>query len=327
MTVLLTGGSGFLGSHVAELLAREAVECRALVRATSDTRFLATLPNVTLVQGDLGDPESLRPALRGVGAVIHAAGLVKARRAVDFHRTNVVGTENLIRAIATEAPHLRRFVMVSSLAAAGPSRDGTPISSGSIAPVTHYGRSKAAAEVVAKGASDWLPVTILRPSAIYGPRDREILAFFRAVKWRVLPLTSPLDARLSMVYAADCASACIAALDADVDSGSIWYVEDGDTKTFVELISCIETVLGRRVRLRAPIPGPILWGAALASEVFGAIARRPVMLTRDKLNELRASHWVCSAAATRSAMGWRPSVDFAEGAARTADWYRDAGWL
>ncbi len=326
MTVLLTGGSGFLGSHIAERLANEGTACRALVRERSDTRFLETLPNVTLVRGSLSDPESLREALQGVDAVIHAAGLVKARRPADFHRTNALGTETLIQAVA-EVPNIRRFVLVSSLAAAGPSADGAPVSPDAVAPVTHYGQSKAAAEAIAKKASTRVPITILRPPAIYGPRDREILAFFSAVKWGVVPLTSPLDARLSMVYGGDCASACVAALDADVESGSIWYVEDGETNTFEQLMSYIETALGRSVWLRAPIPGPILWGAALATEIFGAVARRPVMLTRDKINELRASHWVCDAAPTRSALGWEPSVTFAHGAARTAEWYRTAGWL
>lgn len=327
MTVLITGGSGFLGSYVAERLASQGVDCRALVRGTSDTRFLTSLPNVTLVRGDLADVETLRPALRGVDGVIHVAGLVKARRSVDFHRTNVVGTDNLMRAVASETPNVRRVVVVSSLAAAGPSVDGVPVSRGSVAPVTRYGRSKAAAETVAREASNRLPITILRPAAIYGPRDREILAFFRAVKWGILPLTSSLDARLSMVYGADCASACVAALGADVESGSIWYVEDGETRTFAELITSIETAMERRAWLRVPIPSPILWWAAMVTEVFGAVARRPVMFNRDKLNELGASHWVCSAVQTRTAIGWEPCVTFAQGAIQTAAWYHEAGWL
>jgi nucleoside-diphosphate-sugar epimerase len=327
MTVLLTGGSGFLGSHVAERLSQAGVPCRALVREKSDTRFLATLPNVTLVVGSLDNPDSLRSAVRGVDSVIHSAGLVKARRRDDFHRTNVVGTENLIRAVLSECPNLQRFVMVSSLAAAGPSSDGSPVAQDSVAPVTHYGRSKAEAEAVVKRASEVLPVTILRPSAIYGPRDREILAFFQAVKWGIVPLTSRLDARLSMVHGADCASACFAALTADVESGSAWYVEDGASDTFATLISQIEVAVGRRVRLKVPIPGPILWGAASASEMFGFVSGRPVMLTRDKLNELRASHWVCDASTTRAALGWEPRLTFAEGAGLTAEWYRRVGWL
>ncbi len=327
MTVFLTGGTGFLGSHVAELLAMKGLPCRALARPTADTRFLSTLPNVTLVPGDLSDLGSLREALRGATSVIHVAGLVKARRPEDFHLANVVGTENLLQAISAETPDLSRFVFVSSLAAAGPSADGAPVSPSSVAPVTHYGHSKAAAEAVAKRAAENLPVTILRPSAIYGPRDREILAFFQAVRWGFLPITSPRGARLSMVYGPDCAAACVASLEAEVESGSTWYVEDGETSTFSKLTSHIEAAVGKKAWVKAPIPGPVLWGAALATEVFGAIANRPVMLTRDKLNELRASHWVCDAAPTRVALGWEPQVPFAMGAALTADWYREAGWL
>ena len=145
MRVLLTGASGFLGSHVAEQLDQQGADVRALVRPTSDTRFLEALEHVTLVRGAVGDESSLLSATEGVDGIIHAAGLVKARTPADFHRANALGTANLLDAAMHNAPHLERFVLVSSLAAMGPSLDGRPLSVGaSPNPVTHYGRSKLA---------------------------------------------------------------------------------------------------------------------------------------------------------------------------------------
>jgi nucleoside-diphosphate-sugar epimerase len=328
MPILLTGGSGFLGSHIAEQLDEAGAEVRALVRPTSDTRFLSRLGNVTLVEGTMEDRGSLEKAASGVRGIIHAAALVKARSPARFHRVNAEGTRDLLEAAREVAPELTRFVLVSSLAASGPSSDGSPRPVDARPdPVTHYGRSKLAAEEFVREAGYDFPVSIIRPPLIYGPRDREILTLFKAVQFGVLPMTGAPESRLSAVFAEDCAAACIKALHADVPSGSILPVEDGHTETLEELIGHVEVALGRRARIRVPIPGPVLYLAALATEAAGFVTRRPVMLTRDKLNELRAAHWVCDATETRRSLGWDPTVSFEAGAKRTAEWYLREGWL
>ena len=146
MRILLTGASGFLGSHIAEQLDQQGADVRALVRPTSDTRFLEGLEHVTLVAGALSDKDSLLAAVEGVDGIIHAAGLVKARRPADFHRTNGQGTANLLDAAKQNAQGIQRLVLVSSLAVMGPSEDGRPLpADASPNPVPHYGRSKLAA--------------------------------------------------------------------------------------------------------------------------------------------------------------------------------------
>lgn len=326
--VLLTGGSGFLGSHIADGLAARGVEVRALVRPSSSVAHLSSLPGVTLVRGSLGDMDSLADALRGVRAVIHAAGLIKALRPADFHRVNAVGTENLLRAVRGAAGDLHRFVHVSSLAAVGPSLDGRPRpAEAPPAPVTEYGRSKLAAEASVRAAANDLQVVVVRPPVVYGPRDRETLAFYQAVKWGVLPVTGSLDAILSMIYVTDCAEACIRAVDASVPSGSVYDVEDGAPSTFRTILGHIEAAMGGRVRLRVPIPGPALRMAALGSQAFGRLTGKAMMFTPDKVNELRAPNWVCDGAAARRDLGWDPVVPLEEGARRSTAWYRAAGWL
>lgn len=326
--VLLTGGSGFLGSHIADRLASSGVEVRALVRPTSDVRHLSSLPGVRIVVGRLEDAASLTEAARGARSIVHAAGLVKARHPADFERANARGTANLLASARTACPDLDRFVHVSSLAAIGPSSDGRPRPPDAPPePLTPYGRSKLAAERHVRNASRELPTVVVRPPVIHGPRDRGTLPFYRAVKLGILPLTGSPQSVLSMVYATDCADACVRALDADVASGSVFDVEDGVPETLETLVGHIEAALGTRAYLRIPIPGPVLHAAALATEVFGRLSARPVMLTRDKARELRAPNWVCDGTGARDALGWVPQVTFADGARRAAAWYREAGWL
>jgi nucleoside-diphosphate-sugar epimerase len=326
--VLLTGGSGFLGSHIADALAARGVAIRALVRRTSDVRHLSSLPETTLVYGSLEDGDALSEAVRGARGVIHAAGLIKAVRPRDFARVNDGGTARLLDAARAAAPALERFVYVSSLAAQGPSLDGRPRSPGATPdPVTAYGRSKLAAEERVRAAADDVPTVVIRPAVVHGPRDRETLAFFQAVKWGVLPLTGAPDAVLSMVYATDCADACVRAIDADVASGSAYDIEDGRPETLATIVGHIEAAMGRRVRVRVPIPEALLRVAAGVTYAFGRAVGRAVMFTPDKVNELRAPHWVSDASGARAALGWTPRVPFSEGAKLSAAWYKKAGWL
>lgn len=328
MPILLTGASGFLGSHIAAQLDRQGADVRALVRPTSHTRFLQGLEHVTLLSGALDDRDSLLAATEGVDGIIHAAGLVKARVPGDFYRTNEQGTANLLDAVKQNAPDIKRFVLVSSLAVMGPSEDGRPVMAGAPPnPVTHYGRSKLGAEQAAAAAAPGVPITIIRPPMIYGPRDRELLPFFKSVQLGLLPLTGSPSSRLSAIYAADCAAACVKALEARVPSGSAYFVEDGHLETLGGLITHIENALGRRAWLRVRVPRFLMYGAALGSEIYGKVTGHAVMLTRDKLNELMAPHWVCDSAEAQAALGWKPRVSFEEGTRITGAWYRGEGWL
>jgi nucleoside-diphosphate-sugar epimerase len=327
MTILVTGASGFLGSHVAELLGREGRPVRALVRKSSDVSFLRTLPNVELAYGAVEDRASLSAAVRGVAAVVHAAGLVKAHGPDEFEAVNVGGTRNLLDAVGAEANGLRRFVLVSSLAAVGPSADGRPVDPSRTEPVTHYGRSKRRAEDVVRERAAEVPSVILRPPMIYGPRDRESFAFFKTVSRGMLPKLGDGTNTMSVIFATDAASACVRAIDADVPSGEAFFIDDGRIYVWRDMLDDIERALGRRAIWRAGVPFPILRAAAAASEAVGRLTGKAVMLTRDKVNELSAPHWVCDSSDARQRLGWRPEVDWAEGTRRAAAWYRQAGWL
>lgn len=328
MTILVTGATGFLGSHIAEQLSQAGRKVRALVRETSNTSFLKTLDHVELVYGSVDDAESCLRATEGVEGIIHAAGLVKAKNGDEFRTVNTEGTENLLVG-AERNGNVKRFVFVSSQAAGGPSdAAGTPVQVGAEKPpVTAYGRSKLMAEKLLQASKKSVPCTILRPPAIYGPRDGEILVFFKAVQTGVLPLTNPLEAKYSMIYGPDCATACIRALDAETPSGEVYYLDDGQPVTFREMIERVETALGKKAWLRVPLPQTLVRSAAALTELYGKATNQAVMLTLDKCNELHAAGWVCDNQAAREGLGWEPAVRFAEGVKVTADWYKKEGWL
>ena len=327
MKVLITGGTGFLGSHIAEQLVEAGHEVRALVRRTSKTELLNRL-GAELVEASLETGAQLDDAVRDVDAVVHGAAIVKARSAEEFHRVNSGGTQNLLDAVLRNAPDLKRFVYVSSLAAHGFGKGGRPrFHSESSAPVTHYGRSKLAGEHLVLEAADRLPVTVFRPPAIYGPRDTEMLAFFKIVASRVVPFLGSPSNRASLIYATDCARAILLALTKDHPSGRVYSVEDGRVYTQQEVVDHIEAALGKKVIAKFPVPISLVYAAALGSELVGKVRGEAVMLTRDKVNELREQQVSEPSASLREELDWKPETQFPEGARLSVDWYRSEGLL
>lgn len=330
MKILITGATGFLGSHIAEQLSTKNHQVRCLIRPTADRSFLNTLANIEFCEGHLANEQALQQAVTGVDAIIHAAGLVKARHVSEFDAINVQGTYHLLQAAKHHAPQLKRFVLVSSLAATGPSFDGKPLQEDNLPickPVTYYGRSKLAAEQQAAAFADSLPITIIRPPLIYGPRDKECLAFFRAVKYKIFPFFGSTQNTASVIYGPDAANALCQAMYADVPSGSAYFIDDGVTHTNCDMISQLAQAMRVKLWLKPVLPLSLLKAAALMAEQYGKLTNTAVMLTRDKLNELVQPHWVCSNQKAQRELQWRPQVDWATGVKLTYDWYKTAGWL
>jgi len=325
--VLVTGASGFLGGHVAEQLAARGDTVRALVRGSSNKKHLQSLRGVELFEGSVEQSGRVREAVDGVDAVVHCAGIVKARSSDEFFTVNVGGTSNVVDAARKLGKRLKRFVHVSSLEAAGPSEDGKPVPVDQENPVTAYGRSKLAAEKVVLAAKDDIAVTLLRPGAIYGPRDGEILEMFQSIQRGLLPLVGDGSAKGVWIYATDCARACLRAIDADVPSGRTYFVDDGcGALALRDMLADAERALGKKALVRAALPVSVFMTVARGVEAFGRLRGKAVMLTREKANML-LQDWICSSEVTRKELGWEPSVPWNEGVAKAVAWYRDNGWL
>jgi nucleoside-diphosphate-sugar epimerase len=236
---------------------------------------------------------------------------------------NAAGTRAV--ADAARAAGVRRFVHVSSLSAAGPVTDGGAASTGDEArPVSDYGRSKLAGEAPVRDSP--LAWTILRPPAVYGPRDQEFLRLFRIARRGLTPVFGTGAQRLSLVFAPDLADAIVRCLDDATPAGRVFYPAHTEVTTSRGLVAAIAAAVGATARI-IPIPTavvrPMLWISGTAARLAG----RATLLSPDKAAEILAEAWTCSPAALEAATGWRAATPLAAGLRHTADWYRAAGLL
>lgn len=321
--VFVTGGTGFVGSHVVERLIEAGYRPLCLVRETSDTSHLDEI-GVETVTGSLEAVDDLRPAVDRAEAVVHIAGIVKARQHEFFYRINARATEELAR-LAAEVGGLRRFVFLSSIAAQGPGFRPDPNESRPD-PVSHYGRSKLAGEEGVLEVADDLPVTIFRPPPVYGPRDREMFKLFEGAKRGLVPVYGDGESVTSVVHAADLARAVVRAIDREHASGSVFPIDDGGYYTWNELVEHFGRAVGG-VPYTVGVPPFVFSVGARLNELRGRLMGRAVIFTRDKLAEIEQDEWVCGHEAVADSLDWRPEWPLGEGADQTAEWYREHGWL
>ncbi len=326
MRALVTGATGFIGSHLAEALVARGYEVTCLVRRTSDLRWLADLA-VHLAYGSVEDQESLLPTVEGQDYVFHCAGITKAKRARDYFAVNTRGTENVLRACEAGRVALKRFVLVSSQAAAGPSGSLTAlVEQDPCRPITAYGRSKYEAEQLMRQAGGTIPYCIVRPSAVYGPRDRDILFFFQLINRGVMIAMGRRERYLNLVYADDLVQGILAAAEAEAAAGETYFVTHSQPYQWKEAVRIVAAALEKRyVRLR--IPAALGYVGALLAEGAARLKGKPALLNRDKLRDILEPYWLCSAQKIEKQLGFRASVTFEEGARITARWYREQGWL
>jgi nucleoside-diphosphate-sugar epimerase len=323
--VLITGATGFVGTHVVREMAARGVRLRALVRRSSDTRTLEEA-DAELVSGSLTEPESLARAATDVDVVVHLAGLTSARSNAEYRRVNEIGTRDLVRAAADAASQPRRFVYLSSLAAVGPSIDGEPVGPGNEPrPVSAYGRSKLAGEMACQEAAGDIEVCVLRAPAVYGPGDREMFRFFRMAKLGVLPVPAGQTRKLQFVHVGDLAGAIVrAALKPEV--GGLFHIAEPTAYADREFARLIGEAVGARVRIM-PVPGTLLKMAAVLNEAVHRAFGRSSVFNRDKTAELLASGWECETGTARQALGFEAEIPLPRGLRETADWYARNRWL
>ncbi|MCB9517814.1 MAG: NAD-dependent epimerase/dehydratase family protein [Gemmatimonadales bacterium] len=325
MKALVTGATGFVGSHVVDRLLARGHEITALVRSAERARPLAER-GVRLVIGDLGDEAALRAATEGQDVVHHVAALTGAVDEAAFLAANRDGTARLLRA-AEAAGSVSRFVHVSSGAAGGPAALGTPkVDAGDDRPVTMYGRSKLAAESVVRDAA--LPWTILRPPAVYGPRDTaNFLTVFRAAKrFGIAPIFGDGSQELSLIHVVDLANACVAAGESAGAVGGLYYVNHPEPVTSRELVTAIGREVGRDLTI-VPLPHALTRLALRCTGAWAEFRRQPTILRADKVHEFTAPAWTGDPRPFMADTDWTATYDLARGLADTAAWYRNAGLL
>jgi nucleoside-diphosphate-sugar epimerase len=335
--VLVTGASGFIGTHLTDALIAQGDEVACLVRKTSPVERLRSL-GVRLIYGDVTDGESVSAALPGIQTVYHLAGSITALDRHTFHRVNCGGTTNVVRA-CSQQPQPPVAVLVSSLAAAGPSPDGRlRTEADPIAPVSEYGRSKRAAELAAEDFAAQVPITVVRPAIVFGEGDRTTLPLFRPVcRFGVQAVAGRSRFCYSLIHVTDLAQLLILAAQrgkrlAPGSNGGTpshdgyYFAACDEHPTYADLAQTIGSLAGRSHVAVIPIAKPLIWLIADSAEVVAHLLRHPFILNHDKAREMTAGSWACSPHAAAAELGFaapplRQRLD------ETLQWYRKEHWF
>lgn len=318
MKALVTGASGFIGSHICRLLAEQGHEVRAMVRPTSTLDRLEGVA-ATPVYADVRDPLAVSAAVSGQDWVFHCAAEVSPGRREGHEQVNVEGTRTVAGASATAG--VKRFVMLSSTAACGPaaSREQPTTEAQEPSPVSRYGEAKLAAENAVRAMRDRLQSVILRLPAVYGPDDANTMIILNALRRGIL-----LDpwGTFSVVYVKDAARAAVLAAQSDVAAGSVYLVSDGAERTAAQFAELGERVLGHRV-VRVKVPGWFVFAVATVTEWLHPGGS---YVNRDKARELVHDCWVCSPDKARAELGFAAEYTLERGLTETLEWCKEKGW-
>ncbi|ARS35213.1 NAD-dependent epimerase/dehydratase family protein [Pontibacter actiniarum] len=326
--VLITGASGFVGYHLIEAALQAGMEVYAAVRASSEVSHLQVF-DINYTSLDFQDTNALVKELeeKQYHYIIHAAGTTKAKHSLDYVNINAVYTKNLASAAAEADIPLKKFVFISSLAALGPIpyQEVAPIQEQSKAqPVTAYGKSKLLAEKYLQEIEN-LPLVVLRPTAVYGPREKDIFIVLKTLNLGLEPYISNKPQWLSFVYVKDLAKAVMQALGTSI-KGVSYNVSDGNSYDRYALATATKQILGKKaVKVHLPL-GMVMLIANLLEALYASSKAMPA-LNREKLSELAAENWNCSIDKIKSDLGFVPEYDLEKGLAQTLKWYKENKWL
>jgi dihydroflavonol-4-reductase len=324
MKVLVTGGTGFIGSHLVDRLQSEGgVEVYALVRDPRRLKGLDGKPGVKILKGDLF---SVPPLPSPIDAVFHLAGVTKSADSKEYYTVNQKGTASFLRSILDQGQR-PRIIHLSSLAAAGPSAQGSAVREcDPPRPVSPYGESKLLGEREALAFSDRMPVTVLRVAAVYGPGDEDFLMYFKYIRKGLMPLFGKCPRPLSLCYVQDLVRAMMICLRSDAAPGEIFNIADAQPYAWDDLGRAAGRALGMKpVAVRIPVRMAGI--AAAFSEAVCRVTRKPSPLNLSKYRDMRQPGWVADVAKARDILGFRTEYTL-EGAVReTIEWYLREGRL
>lgn len=326
MRVAVTGGAGFIGSHLIEALLARGDDVVCVEHEMASTRWVRDLP-VDIRTHGLRDARSLTEALDGADVVFHLAGLTQARKIADYYEVNTEGTARVLQAAARHGAAAPRVVLASSIAAVGPARKERPLSLDSVPrPLSHYGHSKLLAEVMMHAYADRVPGVILRLSSVYGPRERGVLMFFQMVQKGIALTIGRWDREVCLLYVADLVNALLAAGSSEQAVGRTYYVAHPSPLTWRDFAQVVSAELNRTPMLLS-VPRSIAKAVAVGAEAAAFVRRSAAILNRERVRELIQLRWVCDVGRTVQEIGFRPAYPLARGVHHTAIWYREAGWI
>ncbi|MDD5772311.1 MAG: NAD-dependent epimerase/dehydratase family protein [bacterium] len=330
MKVLITGANGFVGSNLVRELLKKNYKVYCLVRKTSSVKLLSGL-NISYLYGSIDDKSSLENAFSSLKSdfpeyIIHCAGVLKGRTREDFFSINAEGAKNIVEACLLYKEKIKRFVYISSLAASGPATKINPRKETDTPnAISFYGQSKLAGEGELKKASSQIPITILRPTAVYGPGDKGIYTYFKLINSGIMPHAGNMEMEISVIFVEDLVKAILFAMEKKEAAGEIYFVSDETVYKLKEILSEIKKTLDKKT-FPLVVPDFLLFFVAIISEFISGLFGKATFLNRQKFLEIQQKGWVCSTDKLKQ-LGFKPEYDLKRGVEETVKWYRENGWL
>lgn len=331
MKILITGASGFIGSFIVEEALKQGFETWAAIRKSSSKEYLQD-ERIHFIELNLSSKAQLIEQLRPhqFDYVVHAAGVTKCLNKADFRRINTEGTKNLVDALLDLQMPLKRFVFLSSLSVFGAIKEQLPYDEiredDTPKPNTEYGRSKLEAERYIDSIGLRLPYIILRPTGVYGPREKDYFMMAKSIKQHIDFAVGYQRQDITFVYVTDVVQAVFLALEKG-ETGRKYFLSDGQVYQSTTFSDLIHEELGRPWWLRITAPVWVLRVVTFFGEYIGHMTGKVTALNNDKYNILRQRNWRCNIEPTRHELGFEPKVQLKEGVKTTIQWYKDHKWL
>ncbi len=322
---VVTGANGFVGSHLVDFLLSKNHEVRCITRKSSNLKWLKG-KDVKIFDCGLTDQKSLAEAFRGVHYIFHVAGVVKSKTPEGYFKGNVDTTRVLLDS-ALEQNTLKKFVVVSSQTAGGPSRNQIPVTEEDLPnPITTYGRSKLAEEELARTYMDKLPITICRAPAVYGERDTEIFIFFNTFS-KGLFTTIGFDKKLiSLIHVLDLVNGFYLAAVNENSAGNLYYISSEKFYTWEEVGAVTSKILNKKA-LHIKVPHSIVYTIAAIAQFFSIFSSKAATLNIEKARDITRNAWICDTSRAVKELGYRQNISIEEGITRTCCWYKEQGWI
>jgi len=323
MKVLITGGTGFIGSHLTEFLLDEGFEVLALVRDQNNLKWLKGL-NIQLLKGDLLSIPSLPT---DIDYVFHAAGLTKSYKISSYYTVNQQGTASLLKALCSQNIIPKRVIYLSSIAASGPSAAGKATKESDPAcPITPYGKSKLMGEFEALKFKAVFPIVILRVAAAFGPRDRDFLTYFNLIKSGLLGSLGRKERLYSLCYIKDLIKALYLCTQKDVESGEIFNIAHHHPCSWDDIGRAAGKAMGKKL-IKVNVPLPLVYSAALFSDLMTKINHKPAAMNRHKFKEMRQEGWIADTKKAEEELSFCAQYPLEEAIQETIEWYINNNWL
>lgn len=323
---VVTGGTGFVGSHLVDLLIDKGFEVRCITRKSSDLRWLKG-KDVKIFDCGLNDKAALKEIIRDADFVFHVAGVVKSKTKEGYFKGNVETTKTLLDATLESKAILQRFLVVSSQTVTGPSYDGKPVNEETeCKPITTYGKSKLEEEKLVLSYKDKVPVTICRAPAVYGERDTEIFIYFKTFSKGLTTTIGFNEKKLSLIHVLDLVKGFYLAATNDIAKGQIYFISSEEFYTWPQINKITAKILGKKP-IVIKVPHFLVYTIAAVAQFLAMFSSKPATLNIEKAKDITQQYWICDTSKAIRDLGYRQTISVEEGIKRTVDWYKKMQWI